>query len=110
LLGARRRLEGQPDCRGIDYAQLRDSSDVHFPDAAKIVLVRDNLNTHKPAALYVSRAKLVLTAVSSIHQPDGIKHTLLSYPTSACSRHICSLLLGRLQAFFLGLRGVVWVR
>ena len=27
-------------------------SDVHFPDAAKIVLVRDNLNTHKPASLY----------------------------------------------------------
>src|ERR1700730_6292597 len=35
----------------IDYAHmLRDLSDVHFPDAAKIVLVRDNLNTHKPAA------------------------------------------------------------
>jgi len=25
---------------------------VHFPDAAKIVLVQDNLNTHKPASLY----------------------------------------------------------
>lgn len=37
----------------IDYAHmLRDLSDVHFPDAAKIVLVRDNLNTHKPASLY----------------------------------------------------------
>ena len=31
---------------------LRDLSDVHFPDAAKIVLVQDNLNTHKPASLY----------------------------------------------------------
>ena len=32
----------------IDYARtLRDLSDVHFPDAAKIVLVQDNLNTHK---------------------------------------------------------------
>src|ERR1700675_4532704 len=37
----------------IDYAQaLRDLSDVHFPGAAKIVLVQDNLNTHKPASLY----------------------------------------------------------
>jgi hypothetical protein len=27
-------------------------SDVHFPDAAKIALVQDNLNTHKPASLY----------------------------------------------------------
>jgi hypothetical protein len=25
---------------------------VHFPDAAKIALVQDNLNTHKPASLY----------------------------------------------------------
>ena len=37
----------------IDYARaLRDLSDVHFPGAAKIVLVQDNLNTHKPASLY----------------------------------------------------------
>ena len=37
----------------IDYAHmLRDLSDVHFPDAAKIALVQDNLNTHKPASLY----------------------------------------------------------
>jgi len=36
-----------------DYAQiLKDLSDKHFPDAAKIVLVQDNLNTHKPASLY----------------------------------------------------------
>jgi hypothetical protein len=27
-------------------------SDVHLPDAVKIVLVGDNLNTHKPASLY----------------------------------------------------------
>ena len=31
---------------------LRDLSDTHFPDAAKIVLVQDNLNIHKPASLY----------------------------------------------------------
>jgi len=37
----------------IDYAHvLRELSDVHFPGAAKIVLVQDNLNTHKPASLY----------------------------------------------------------
>src|SRR5271156_2498132 len=34
------------------HLMLRDLSDVHFPDAAKIVLVQDNLNTHKPASLY----------------------------------------------------------
>ncbi len=37
----------------IDYAHaLKDLSDIHFPGAAKIVLVQDNLSTHKPASLY----------------------------------------------------------
>lgn len=37
----------------IDYAHaLRHLADVHFPNADKIVLVQDNLNTHKPASLY----------------------------------------------------------
>jgi hypothetical protein len=37
----------------VDYAMiLRDLSDTHFPNAAKIVLVQDNLNTHTPASLY----------------------------------------------------------
>src|SRR5665213_3404698 len=37
----------------VDYAQvLKELSDTHFPEAAKIVLVQDNLNTHKPASLY----------------------------------------------------------
>lgn len=36
-----------------DYAQvLKDIADVHFPAAAKIVLVQDNLSTHTKAALY----------------------------------------------------------
>ena len=37
----------------VDYAQvLKELSDTHFPDAKKIVLVQDNLNTHKQASLY----------------------------------------------------------
>jgi hypothetical protein len=37
----------------VDYAQiLKELSDTHFPAARKIVLVQDNLNTHKPASLY----------------------------------------------------------
>jgi hypothetical protein len=37
----------------IDYAHvLKDLADVHFPDAKKIRLVQDNLNTHRPASLY----------------------------------------------------------
>lgn len=37
----------------LDYAQvLKDLSDTHFPQARKIILVQDNLSTHKPASLY----------------------------------------------------------
>jgi len=37
----------------VDYAQvLKELSDTHFPEANKIVLVQDNLNTHKPDSLY----------------------------------------------------------
>jgi hypothetical protein len=39
----------------VDYAQaLRDLSDIHFPEAAKIVLVQDNLSTHTTASLYAA--------------------------------------------------------
>ena len=38
---------------GLDHAQvLKELSVTHFPRAKKIVLVRDNLNTHKPASLH----------------------------------------------------------
>lgn len=37
----------------IDFAYcMRDLVDIHFPEAEKIVLVMDNLNTHKFASLY----------------------------------------------------------
>jgi hypothetical protein len=37
----------------VDFAHaLKDLSDIHFPDAKHIVLVQDNLNTHKKASLY----------------------------------------------------------
>jgi hypothetical protein len=37
----------------VDFAEvLRDLVDVHYPEADRIVLVMDNLNTHKVASLY----------------------------------------------------------
>jgi hypothetical protein len=37
----------------LDYAQvLKALSDIHFSGAMKIILVQDNLSTHKPASLY----------------------------------------------------------
>ncbi len=41
----------------VDWAHvIKDLVDVHYPDAEKIVLVQDNLNTHTAAALYVAFA------------------------------------------------------
>jgi hypothetical protein len=37
----------------IDWAHcIKELVDVHYPDADRIVLVQDNLNTHTPASLY----------------------------------------------------------
>lgn len=37
----------------VDYAHvLRDLADKYFPDAQRIILVQDNLNTHRAASLY----------------------------------------------------------
>ena len=37
----------------VDWArQIKELVDVHYPEAERIVLVMDNLNTHTPAALY----------------------------------------------------------
>jgi len=48
-----RHVEVTDQRTAVDYAAiLKDLSEKHFPDAAKIVLVQDNLNTHRPASLY----------------------------------------------------------
>jgi hypothetical protein len=52
-LAGRRRVEVTERKTAIDFARfLRVVSDELYPDAEKIVLVCDNLNTHTPAALY----------------------------------------------------------
>jgi hypothetical protein len=39
----------------VDFAQqIKDLVDVHYPEAERIVLVLDNLNTHTPASLYAT--------------------------------------------------------
>ena len=54
LVGTRR-VEVTERKTGVDFARfLRALSDEHYPAAAKIVLVCDNLSTHTPAALYAA--------------------------------------------------------
>jgi len=39
----------------VDWAHcIKDLVDVHYPDAERIILVMDNLNTHSPASLYAA--------------------------------------------------------
>ena len=48
-----RHVEVTDQRTSVDFAHIcRDLVDVYFRDAAKIMLVCDNLNTHKPASLY----------------------------------------------------------
>ncbi len=52
-LEGRREVKVTDQRAAVDYAQmLKELSDTHFPQAGKIVLVQDNLSTHKPASLY----------------------------------------------------------
>ena len=58
----------------VDFAQcLKDLVDEHFCEAQKIVLMSDNLNTHKPAALYEafppSEARRLMEKIEWHHTP-----------------------------------------
>jgi DDE superfamily endonuclease len=58
----------------VDFAHgLKDLVDMHFPQAQKIVLMSDNLNTHKPAALYEAfspqEARRIIEKIEWHHTP-----------------------------------------
>jgi transposase len=57
-----------------DWALLmREIIDVHFPNAKRVVVVMDNLNTHKPSSLYkafpASEAKRILDRLEFHYTP-----------------------------------------
>ena len=52
-LAGKRFIETHSHRKSVDWAHvMKDLSDVHYPDAEEIVLVMDNLNTHKLASFY----------------------------------------------------------
>jgi len=77
-----------------DFAHVvRELVDVHFPAADKIVLVMDNLNTHKPAALYEAfppaEARRLVEKLEIHHTPKhgswlNMAETELSVLTKQC--------------------------
>lgn len=59
----------------VDFAHcLKDLVDRHFPQAHKIVLMSDNLNTHKPAVLYEAftppEARRIIEKIEWHHTPQ----------------------------------------
>lgn len=58
----------------LDWAHcVKDLVDVHFPEAAIITVVQDNLNTHKPASLYQAfppqEARRLLDKLEFVYTP-----------------------------------------
>jgi transposase len=52
-LAARRQVEVRPKRGAREWAEvMRELVDVHYPEAERIVVVLDNLNTHAPSSLY----------------------------------------------------------
>ncbi len=69
-----RRVEVTEHRTAVDYAHLlRDLVDLDYPEAAKIVVVQDNLNTHSPASLYKAfaprEAQRILQRLEFCHTP-----------------------------------------
>lgn len=78
----------------LDFAEvIRELVDVHFPQAKKIVLVMDNLNTHKVASLYEAfapaEARRLIEKLEIHHTPKhgswlDMAETELSILTKQC--------------------------
>jgi DDE superfamily endonuclease len=69
-----RRVEVTPQRTAIDYAHLlKRLVDYDYPEALKIIVVQDNLNTHSPASLYKAfepeEARRILELLEFCHTP-----------------------------------------
>ena len=71
----------------LDYAQiLRELSDIHSPSATKIILVQDNLSTHKSASLYeafpAAEARRLVKRFDGITRPNTVVGWIWGKPNS----------------------------
>jgi hypothetical protein len=58
----------------LDFAsQVKELVDVHYPDAEKVTLVMDNLNTHRMSSLYAAfipqEARRIIEKIEVVHTP-----------------------------------------
>ena len=84
----------------LDFAAcLKDLVDVHYPDAERIVLVLDQLNTHSPASLYAAfppaEAKRLADRLELHHTPKhGSWLTMAELELAALQRQCLARRLG----------------
>jgi len=93
-LGGRRQVTVTDRRTKVDFAEvIRDLVDVQYPTAEKVVLVMDNLNTHKMASLYErfppAEARRLIDKLEVHHTPKhgswlNVAETELSVLTRQC--------------------------
>ena len=69
-----RQVEVTPRRTKLDFAvQMKELVDTHYPDAARITLVMDNLNTHRMSCLYEAfppaEARRIIDKIEVVHTP-----------------------------------------
>ncbi|MBT8420368.1 MAG: IS630 family transposase [Gammaproteobacteria bacterium] len=101
-LGGWRKVNVRDTRTAIDLAhEVKELLDVDYPDAKKVILVWDNLNTHVPASLYKAfepvEARRLLDRLEIHHTPKhgswlNIAEIELSVFTKQClGRRICDI-------------------
>jgi transposase len=73
-LAGRRQVSVTSRRTKIDFAQqMKELVDVHYPNAGKITLVMDNLNTHRMSCLYEAfppeQARRIIEKIEVVHTP-----------------------------------------
>jgi len=73
-LGGRRQVNVTTHRTKVDFAlQMKELVEVHYPDAEKITLVMDNLNTHRMSCLYEAfapiEARRLIEKIEVVHTP-----------------------------------------
>jgi hypothetical protein len=92
----------------LDFArQVKELVDVHYPDAEKVTLVMDNLNTHRMSSLYAAftpgEARRIIEKIAVVHAPKhgiclNMAECELSVPGKQCLTPLTRRRLGQPSA------------
>ena len=72
-LGIIETSSGELDAIRVEIQKMKELVDIHYPDAAKITRVMDNLNTHRLSCLYEAftpaEARRLIEKIEVVHTP-----------------------------------------